>query len=108
MYFLYLRKQIFYYKEKTLVYIQYIANLKDSKYSYLENLYLLQRLEVLLINHKPEQEMFIGISTKTLINKLFEKGDISTAEKQQFYSAVHFILKHSLTQFKNFLSMTLF
>ena len=27
-------------------------------------------------NHKPEQEMFIGISTKTLINKLFEKGDI--------------------------------
>ena len=40
-------------------------------------------------NHKPNQEMFIGISTKTLINKLFEEGDVSPAEKQKFCSAVH-------------------
>ena len=29
-------------------------------------------------NHKPEQEMFINISTKTFINKLFEDGDITS------------------------------
>ena len=40
-------------------------------------------------NHKPKQEMFISISTKTLIYKLFEEGDISPAEKLKFYSAVH-------------------
>ena len=28
-------------------------------------------------NHKPEQEMFINISTKTFINKLFEDGNIT-------------------------------
>ena len=40
-------------------------------------------------NHKPEQEMFIGISRKTLINKLFQEGKISPAEKQKFYSTAH-------------------
>lgn len=33
--------------------------------------------------------MFIGISTKTLVNELFEEGDISPAEKQKLYLAVH-------------------
>ena len=48
-------------------------------------------------NDKPKQEMFIGISTKTLINKLVEEGDISPAEKQKFMMLlIHFILKHSL------------
>ena len=33
--------------------------------------------------------MFIGISTKALVNELFEEGDISPAKKQKFYSAAH-------------------
>ena len=33
-------------------------------------------------NRKPEQVMLIDISTKTLINKLFEERDISPTEKQ--------------------------
>ena len=48
-----------------------------------------QVLDIYTNNQKPKQEMFIAISTKTLINKLFEEGDISPAEKQKFYSAVH-------------------
>ena len=39
-------------------------------------------------NDKPKQGMFIGISAKTLINKLVEEGDISPAEKQ-VYDAAH-------------------
>ena len=37
-----------------------------------------QVLDIYTNNHKPKQEMFIGISTKTLINKLFEVGDITS------------------------------
>ena len=60
-------------------------------------------------NKKPEQEIFIGISTKALINKLFEEGDISPAEnKSPTLLFIYFILKHSLTQFKNFLLINLF
>ena len=60
-------------------------------------------------NKKPEQEIFIGISTKTLINKLFEEGDISPAENKSLTLLfIYFILKHSLTQFKNFLLINLF
>ena len=60
-------------------------------------------------NKKPEQEIFIGISTKTLINKLFEEGDISPAENKSLTLLfIYFILKHSLTQFKNFLFINLF
>ena len=41
------------------------------------------------INQRAEQEIFIGISTKTIINKLPEEGDISPTEKQMLYTVVH-------------------
>ena len=64
-------------------------------------------------NHKPEQEMFINISTKTLIKKLFQDGDISPYHQlKNFYFLkcftllfVYFVQKHSLTGFKNLLCL---
>ena len=48
-------------------------------------------------NHKSEQEIFIVISTKTFINKLFQEGYISPAEKLKFYcSKTWLFLKHSV------------
>ena len=34
-------------------------------------------------NHKPQEELFIGICTKILLNKLFEDGEISALDKQK-------------------------
>ena len=39
-------------------------------------------------NHKPQEELFIGICTKNLLNKLFEDGEISALEKQKFFAGV--------------------
>ena len=52
--------------------------------------------------------MFIDISTKALVNEIFEERDLSPAENKSFtLLLIYFILKHSLAQFKNFLLMTL-
>ena len=37
-------------------------------------------------NHKPQEELFIGICTKNLLNKLFEDGEISALDKQKFFA----------------------
>ena len=39
-------------------------------------------------NHKPQEELFIGICTKNLLNKLFEDGEISSLETQKFLAGV--------------------
>ena len=39
-------------------------------------------------NHKPQEELFIGICTKNLLNKLFEDGEISALDKQKFFAGV--------------------
>ena len=39
-------------------------------------------------NHKPQEELFIGICTKNLLNKLFEDGEISALDKQKFFAEV--------------------
>ena len=39
-------------------------------------------------NHKPQEELFVGICTKNLLNKLFEDGEISALDKQRFFPGV--------------------
>ena len=39
-------------------------------------------------NHKPQEELFIGICTKNLLNKLFEDEEISALDKQKFFAGV--------------------
>ena len=39
-------------------------------------------------NHKPQEELFVGICTKNLLNKLFEDGEISALDKQKFFAGV--------------------
>ena len=39
-------------------------------------------------NHKPQEELLIGICTKNLLNKLFEDGEISALDKQKFFAEV--------------------
>ena len=39
-------------------------------------------------NHKPQEELFIGICTKNLLNKLFEDGETSALDKQKFLAGV--------------------
>ena len=39
-------------------------------------------------NHKPQEEFFIGIYTKNLLNKLFEDGEISALDRQKFFAGV--------------------
>ena len=60
-------------------------------------------------NHKPGQEIFIGVSTKhSLISYLRRETYHQLKSKSFTMLFIHFILKHSLTQFKKFLLMTLF
>ena len=39
-------------------------------------------------NHKPQEELFIGICTKNLLNKLLEDGEVSALDKQTFFAGV--------------------
>ena len=39
-------------------------------------------------NHKPQEELFRGVCTKNLHNKLFEDGEISALDKQKFFAGV--------------------
>ena len=36
-------------------------------------------------HHKPQEELFRGICTKNLLNKLFEDGEISALDEQKFF-----------------------
>ena len=39
-------------------------------------------------NHKPQEELFIGICTKNRLNNLFEDGEISALDKKKFFAGV--------------------
>ena len=39
-------------------------------------------------NHKPQEELFRGVCTKNLHNKLFKDGEISALDKQKFFAGV--------------------
>ena len=39
-------------------------------------------------NQKPQEELFIGICTTNLLNKLLEDGEISALDKQKFFAGV--------------------
>ena len=44
--------------------------------------------DISIDNHKPQEELFVGICAKNLLKKLFEYGEIPALDKQKFYVGV--------------------
>ena len=44
--------------------------------------------DISIDNHKPQEELFVGICAKNLLNKLFEYGEIPALDKQKFFAGV--------------------
>ena len=44
--------------------------------------------DISIDNHKPQEELFVGICAKNLLKKLFEYGEIPALDKQKFFAGV--------------------
>ena len=44
--------------------------------------------DISIDNHKPQEELFVGICAKNLLKKLFEYWEIPALDKQKFYVGV--------------------